>query len=335
MDVMRIGLAVLCCIVTSADVVQAHDPGLSKAFISRSKHGWSVHLNFSHSDLVGIEPLEEIVSREVRFFGRGTVGALEIRHQRDIDGVHFDLEFPSAGTGELVFEEPLLKRLPRGHRQFARILGLNGELLGEALLDSGQPMLTIPARATRTRSRTQLAASFVRGGAEHILVGYDHLLFLFGLLVVGARLRETVRVVTAFTIAHSLTLAMAVTGCLQVPPTVVEPLIAASLVYVGLQNLVSKRPAHRPLLTFAFGLVHGMGFASALMERGIGTGYELIIPVVSFNAGVELGQLGVVLIVMPLIWRARRLPSYPRLSAVASLVVAVAGAGWLVQRVFV
>ena len=335
MHVTRIFLAALCYLVTSTEILWAHDPGLSEASISRSQRGWSVRLSFSRSDLRGIEPLEEIVAREVHFSSHGTILPLEIRHREDVDGVHVEIELPAGRTGALVFEEPLLQRLPRGHRQFVRVLGLDGEVLAEALLDAERTTLAIPARATQASSRVQLATDFVRVGAVHILQGYDHLLFLLGLLVVGTRLRETIGMVTAFTIAHSLTLALVVTGFLAFPSELVEPLIAASLVYLGLQNLFSTRMGHRPALTFAFGLIHGMGFASALMELRVGTGYELIVPLLAFNTGVELGQLSVVLVVLPLIWRARHLSAYPRISAAASWIVASAGAFWLVQRVLV
>lgn len=103
MQVARICLVALCYLVTSTEILWAHDPGLSEASISRSQRGWSVRLSFSRSDLRGIEPLEEIVAREVHFSSHGTILPLEIRHREDVDGVHVEIELPAGRTGALVF----------------------------------------------------------------------------------------------------------------------------------------------------------------------------------------------------------------------------------------
>jgi hypothetical protein len=148
---------------------------------------------------------------------------------------------------------------------------------------------------------------FLLLGIEHIFTGYDHLAFLFGLLLVAgldrlrAGLRYVLGVVTAFTVAHSLTLISAGLGWLRLPSHVVEPAIALSIAYVAVENLVVERPRSRWLLTFGFGLVHGFGFASVLRDVGLPP-RGLVLSLLSFNLGVELGQLAVVLMVAPALW---------------------------------
>jgi hypothetical protein len=168
-------------------------------------------------------------------------------------------------------------------------------------------------------------------GIEHIFTGYDHLAFLFGLLVVASwdRLRGGLRyvlgVVTAFTVAHSLTLVSAGLGWVRLSPRLVEPAIALSIAYVAVENLVVSEPRFRWLLTFGFGLVHGFGFASVLRDIGLPP-RGLVLSLLSFNVGVELGQLAVVAMVGPALWlfaRWRWRP--PQLAALAGLsAVAVA-----------
>jgi hypothetical protein len=153
-------------------------------------------------------------------------------------------------------------------------------------------------------------------GIEHIFTGYDHLAFLFGLLAVAGfeRLRGGLRyvlgVVTAFTAAHSLTLVAAGLDWVRLPPSVVEPAIALSIAYVAVENLVSLEPRHRWRLTFGFGLIHGFGFASVLRDIGLPP-RGLVLSLLSFNVGVELGQLAVVALVAPALWLfARWKPSH-------------------------
>ena len=172
---------------------------------------------------------------------------------------------------------------------------------------------------------------------EHILTGYDHLLFLFGLLVACRRFSTMALVITCFTLAHSVTLALAALDAVSLPPRVVEPLIAASIVFVGIENLVRRdEPRRRWVLTLSFGLIHGFGFAGALREAGLGSaGAPLLVPLFSFNLGVELGQIAVAAVLLPLLWKLRERPAYQRYGQhVVSAVIAAAGVYWLVTRVF-
>jgi hypothetical protein len=146
----------------------------------------------------------------------------------------------------------------------------------------------------------QQASSFVLLGIEHIFTGYDHVLFLTSLLMMaGATLRYLTKVVTAFTVAHSITLSLAVLDVVSLPSQWVESAIALTIVYVAMENFWRKVPGKRWLWTFGFGLVHGLGFASVLQEIGLPKA-NLAVALAGFNVGVELGQLAIVAIVFSL-----------------------------------
>jgi hydrogenase/urease accessory protein HupE len=188
------------------------------------------------------------------------------------------------------------------------------------------PMVARPAPAF---------GQFLLLGVEHIVTGYDHLLFLFGLLIVGSSFWGAWRIITAFTVAHSLTLVLATFDLLRLPSSLVEPLIAVSIVYVGLENLCRRDLHHRWLLTFGFGLVHGLGFASVLRDLGLGAvgGSAAVVPLLAFNVGVELGQVAIAVLVLPLMWKGQQLPQFfPRFATACSVLVMLAGTYWLVER---
>ena len=179
--------------------------------------------------------------------------------------------------------------------------------------------------------------SFVLLGVEHIGTGYDHLLFLFALLVVTRSFRSALVVITAFTLAHSITLARATFNLVQLPAKYTEPLIAATIVYVGVENLARRGDPHgRWMLTFAFGLIHGFGFASVLRDMGVGArAGGAAMPLFSFNLGVELGQIAVAAIMLPIIWQLRKREFFVQRGGPAcSVIVALAGTYWFVQRVW-
>lgn len=178
-------------------------------------------------------------------------------------------------------------------------------------------------------------SSFLRLGIQHILLGLDHLLFLCGLLLVAHGWRQLVLVVTSFTIAHSLTLGLAAFNLVNVPDRVAEPLIAATILFVGVENIVLHgEPRGRWVVAFVFGLIHGLGFASVLRGLGLGeNGRGMVLPLLSFNLGIELGQLAVALLLLPFLLRLAQSPNYrSRWQPSLSGLIAVAGAYWLVQR---
>jgi hypothetical protein len=211
-----------------------------------------------------------------------------------------------------------------------------GRWLGSKLLGVDDPVFQLAPEAGGRPGPS--FAEFLRLGLHHILTGYDHLLFLGGLLVACRRLTTMLALVTSFTVGHSLTLGLAALDLVAAPGGLVEPLIAASIAFVGIENLVRREePKHRWLVTFAFGLVHGFGFAGALKETGLATsGTSLVVPLFAFNLGVELGQLAVAAPVVPALWGMRRWAPFPRY-VVPGISVTVAGAGfyWLAQRTLI
>jgi len=190
--------------------------------------------------------------------------------------------------------------------------------------------------AGTTQGAIEVMKVFIPSGIHHILIGPDHILFLVGLLLTGGRWKTLVSIVTAFTIGHSITLSLAALDKVNPPASIIEPAIALSIVFVGADNLVRGEGRDlRAWVAAVFGLVHGFGFANVLREFGLpreALGWSLF----SFNVGVEIGQLAVVLIVAGVLaWirqRSERLGL--RVAFAGSLVVIAAGTYWFVQRVF-
>ncbi|HET7876031.1 MAG TPA: HupE/UreJ family protein [Methylomirabilota bacterium] len=176
--------------------------------------------------------------------------------------------------------------------------------------------------------------NFLWLGIHHILSGYDHLLFLAALLLGGGSFWTLVKIVTAFTLAHSVTLALAVLGLVAVPARIVEPVIAVSIVWVALENvLLQHAPSRRWLVSFLFGLAHGFGFASALEGLALPP-WNLGMALLGFNLGVEAGQALVIAMMLPLLLWMRARPWEPALARAASLLLAAIGAAWFVERLF-
>ena len=184
---------------------------------------------------------------------------------------------------------------------------------------------------------------FVPTGVRHILEGPDHILFLLSLLLVAvvgrgprAAALYTLGIVTSFTVAHSITLIAAALGWIELPRRLVESVIAASIVLVAVENALRAAPPHRRVVTFAFGLVHGLGFASVL--RPLLPPEDVVLPLLAFNVGVELGQLGIVLVTLPLLLLAARALGEARyrrfVLPAGAILFGGLGAIWLIERAF-
>jgi hypothetical protein len=198
----------------------------------------------------------------------------------------------------------------------------------------------------------QAFGSYIPVGFDHILPqGLDHILFVLGLFFLSTHLAPLLWQVSAFTLAHTVTLALGALGLVTIPAAIVEPLIAASIVYVAVENIFSSGLNRwRPLVVFGFGLLHGLGFASVLGEFGLPEG-QFVPALIGFNVGVELGQLTVIALAALVIWLAVRAASVARLetdqtavrsypvmfravSVTGSLVIAIIGLWWVIERVF-
>ena len=211
-----------------------------------------------------------------------------------------------------------------------------GENAPQALLDDAHSTLTISAPAPPVWSTMQ---RYLVTGIEHIFLGYDHIAFLVAIVLWARRLMPVIKVVTAFTIAHSITLSLAALQIVVIPSAIVEPAIAASIVFVALENFFSRNVDGRWRVAFAFGLIHGFGFASALQEMGLPA--NAVVPALAaFNIGVEIGQLAIVSIVVPALILLDRLfaadrtkPLRPAALVYAlSSVITILGGYWFITR---
>lgn len=227
-----------------------------------------------------------------------------------------------------------------------------GDNTYDAFLEGGAVSAPLPRDGVADRTILEAMANYVAVGFDHIVPkGLDHILFVLGLFFFSLHLRPILMQVTAFTVAHTLTLALATLDIVTVSSAVVEPLIAATIVYVAVENVLRPKLGWwRTAIVFAFGLLHGLGFAGALGEWGLAPGHFLA-SLIAFNIGVELGQLFVIGCALVLIWAAARLAEgadleadevaagampvmHRSVSMVGSLVIAIIGAWWTVERVF-
>lgn len=211
-----------------------------------------------------------------------------------------------------------------------------GDIFFSEYLTDGAPSKAIGLGSVVRQSRLSVFANYVAIGFEHIVPkGLDHILFVVGLFLLSPRLKPVLWQVTWFTLAHSATLALGMTGLVRIPPSVVEPLIALSIVYVAVENLRGDRLGRwRPLVVFLFGLLHGLGFAGVLAEIGLAPG-DFLVGLVAFNLGVELGQLAVVAgcFLAVGVWFGDRAWYRRAVAMPASLAIAAIGAWWFVERV--
>ncbi len=186
----------------------------------------------------------------------------------------------------------------------------------------------------QTQNILAVIYSFILEGIHHIFIGPDHILFIVGLLLLGGSLWQLLKIVSLFTLAHSITLALATLHILNPPASVIEPAIAASIVFVGLHSLRGSKHDLRQVFAFAFGFIHGFGFANALSEMALPQN-ALAWSLFAFNLGVEIGQMGIVLLVAPglMLLRKYNPKNAVPVVRVASLAVIAAGAYWFVERV--
>jgi len=188
----------------------------------------------------------------------------------------------------------------------------------------------------RPPTRGEVIVQYLILGFEHILPrGLDHILFILGIFLLTTRVRPILAQVTAFTIAHSITLGLTMYGIVSLSARIVEPLIAVSIAYVAIENVVTTElKPWRPAVVFAFGLLHGMGFAGVLRQLRLPRG-EFIPALVSFNVGIEVAQLTVIAVAFVLIamWFRERAWYRPRFVVPASAAIAATGLLWTVQRI--
>ncbi len=356
-------------------VMWAHEPGLSSAVVRLFSDKLEAQLTFALKDAHELAALdgnqdgeiseEEFAAGQERLgklvadafevhFDDTPVHASDIRCQMDENNnADVFLIIPGHKFSRLTIRSKMIADLRLDHRQYFLLQNPGGIVLAERLLSASSDTVNIhvdpePADSLLNESPFPEAAipatgdqssfrQFLVLGIEHILVGYDHLLFLLALLIVARDWLSSLKIITCFTIAHSITLALATFELVQVGGRWVEPLIAVSIAYVGLENIWRRGdPRGRWLLTFAFGLIHGFGFASVLQDMNVAARPGgVAIPLFAFNLGVEVGQIIVAAVVLPIFWKLRTQPVFvKRWVPACSALVALAGVWWFVERVW-
>lgn len=318
-------------LLTIVPVAHAHRPGLSTARVTADE----LTITLAEPELAGRVPLgadldasrvlvAELVLPDTHVRAGGVECPRGEPALRRVEGDGVALTVPlECGPGPLAYTPGFLARMAPPYRH---VVGQGGDPV--AVVQSPDETVALEGAP----APGEVALRFGGLGVEHIWTGYDHLLFLAGLLLTAPSLRAMLLIVTGFTVAHSITLSAAALGWLVLPPRVVEPAIAASIVLVGVENFWRPPPGRRAVLTFFLGLIHGFGFAGLLAELGLPR-RGLVTALVSFNAGVELGQAAVVAVLLPVLLRLRRAPWFDRKAVPAlSAGVAAMGAWWLVER---
>jgi hypothetical protein len=336
---------VVAWIVSAPAVARAHDPGLSALDVRVRGEVISVSLAMAPADAGAVgSGGEPEVRQALRQLARSAIGlSLDGEPLRAVDDevsigtsgatVRLSFEIGAAGKDDrrLTVESRVPQRMARGHRELLTIT-VNGRSATEVLLDAESDSATIVLG--RSAGPGRAAGSFVILGIHHILSGYDHLVFLAGLLLVARSVRQLLVLLTAFTAAHSVSLALVVAGGVHAPPSIVEPLIAASIAWIGIENLRAERRPAPWFVVFGFGLIHGFGLAGALIDLGLGSSAARIaLALLCFNAGVEAGQLAVAAALLPVVRAMRARPAWQaKLVPACSVLIAIAGGYWLIER---
>ncbi len=357
--------------LATVPLVLAHDPGLSSIRLTTAPTGLEAVLTIHFYDLEAVDPdldvnhdgrldssefaqarnrLDQLARQSVTVAVDAEAPlALAQNPQVNLienNNLQMHLRFVPVATGRrLMVTSPLVPRLPHGHREFIELSNADGKPMGEGFLSASanQLSLDLPVRLNGATAAMAPPSGIRFGqffflGATHLLGGYDHLLFLAGLLIVCRSLLKAFQMLTLFTIAHSVTLTLVTLDLIKAPGTVIEPAIAASIAYIGIENIFRPKAdlSWRGVLTFSFGLVHGLGFAGALKELGVGSGGSGVFrPLFFFSLGLEMTQLGVAVMVFPTLLWLRTKPAFSRwwLPACSGF-IAAAGIFWFVQRVF-
>ncbi|MBV9561006.1 MAG: HupE/UreJ family protein [Bradyrhizobium sp.] len=254
----------------------------------------------------------------------------------DGDGVIYRASYSCRNvSGDIVYRSTVLTETDPSARQVV-LIG-DGPDAPQALLDASNTSVMLSAPAPSLLSTMQ---RYLVTGIEHIFLGYDHIAFLVAVVLWARRLLPVIKIVTAFTVAHSITLSLAALNLVIIPSIVVEPAIAASIVFVALENFFSRDIDRRWRITFLFGLIHGFGFAGALREVGLPPN-AVAVALAAFNVGVEIGQVAIVSLVIPALMvldallaadRAKPARAAPLVYALSAL-ISLLGGYWFLTRI--
>jgi len=353
------------CLLCLATAASAHSADLIYVRVNRSEDG-SLEERVTLTDntlarLVPLDGLEELTSEALTVrkaaidaglwdampltSREGSCTRKETQATVEVGYLEFTAHF-LCPRGDLSQTFRLLSVLPAGYRIILDedVSAASGQRFAQGheqtlvLSQPGGREGRQPSPGTAQVARGEEAPAGLSGwmllGMRHIFTGYDHLCFLLALLLVGGTWRRVFWMVTSFTLAHSLTLGAAALGWVTLDPLrqrLVEVAIALSIITVAAENLLRQEHRHRAWITFAFGLIHGFGFASVLTQYGLG--HSVVAALFGFNLGVEAGQACVVVAVFPLVrWVQQRERWGSWVTRLASLAILAAGGFWLVDR---
>lgn len=287
----------------------------------------------------GIEADFENLQRRMRVIFDGQEVATRIRF------VEIEPEGETGPTGALVLEGPV----PPGAKEFQfvykvsftryalKVQGAEGSEPAVFWLEGAEKSPPVAVVLPQPPAFGEVVFTYIYLGFTHILpLGLDHILFVLGLYLLSTQLKPLLFQVTAFTAAHTLTLALATFGVVSLPASIVEPLIALSIVYVAIENVVHEKLGRfRVAVVFAFGLLHGLGFAGVLEELGLPKS-QLVPALLAFNVGVELGQLAVIALAFVFVssWARKKDWYHRRVVVPGSLAIAAVGAYWTIERIW-
>ena len=317
--------------------LSAHDLGVSAISLEMKDGKLVVYSNYARADFDAVlkfnnaEDFKEFTKKAVAVEIDGmALNVLDNDVSTDnADGLNLRHSFGEVSGEKIKITSFLPSKLSSNHVQILKLIRNDKEISRQFLTGDDNSYVFDLEDLSSPNSFGQ----FLMLGIKHIAFGFDHLLFLFALLLVISRFGEIARIVTFFTIAHSITLSLAALEVITVPSSIVEPIIAVSIIYVALENIFKTEQTKRWLIAYVFGLVHGLGFAGVLRDIGIGSGTDSIMPLLSFNLGVEIGQIAIILLVLPVLWKLQRKKFYrTKFVPVCSGLIAIAGLYWLVER---
>ena len=342
---------------------QAHDPGLSSAQVTVGNQQIDVLLGFAQRDVESVLAadkdsadtntskgfaaiqLESIATKEFSLFWgkQRAIPSQSTARRKDTQNIEISLRFQRPNSRQIRLVSSLFERLPLGHREFLSVQTTSGAILGEAMLSAEENSLQIDlpevTESTADSNKSHSFFGFLKLGVEHIWLGIDHLLFVFGLLLLVKSRWTLLKTVTAFTVAHSITLALATLGYAHLAGPPLNAAIAFSILILGIEIVRSRSGKtgitilHPWIVAFAFGLLHGFGFASGLSALGLPAA-DIPLALVMFNVGVEVGQVSFVLLILLLERSFRQLEiHWPRwIQALPGYTVGSLGAFWTIQR---
>ncbi len=342
---------------------QAHDPGLSSARVTVGNQQIDVLLGFAQRDVEFILAavtnsdntdtskgfaaiqLESVATNEFSLYWgkQRAIPSQSTARRKDTQNIEISLRFQRPNSRQIRLVSSLFERLPLGHREFLSVQTTSGAILGEAMLSAEENSLQIDLpeviESTADSNKSHSFFGFLKLGVEHIWFGVDHLLFVFGLLILVQSRWMLLKTITAFTVAHSITLGLATFGYAHLPGPLLNAAIALSILILGVEIVRSGRGKtsvtilYPWIVAFAFGLLHGFSFASGLSALSLPAA-SIPLALVMFNVGVEIGQVSFVLLVLLLERSFRQLEiRWPRwIQALPGYTVGSLGAFWTIQR---